>query len=102
MHNVPSLGMSRFSNFPPPPPTPELLTAATFKAPPTEFSPPKHMKDYMRARSRMGERIFGAGLIAEFLIRGLQKDETGKPKLPEKGSVSEEEVNVISKTNILF
>ncbi|KAH8674371.1 Alpha/Beta hydrolase protein [Tricladium varicosporioides] len=98
MHNVPSLGTGRFSN--PPPlqlPTPELLVAATtFEAPPTEITPPKNAEDYMRPRALMGRKVFTESLIVEFLIKGLPRDESGEPKLPEKGSVSKEEINAIS------
>jgi hypothetical protein len=99
MHNVPSLGTGRFSKLPPLPPTPELLAAATtFESPPTEITPPKNAEDYMRPRALMGRKVFTESLIAEFLIKGLLRDESGALKLPEKGSVSEEEIDAISKT----
>lgn len=99
MHDVQSLGMGRFSDFLPSPPTPELLIAVTtFDAPPTEITPPKNVEDYMRPRGRMGMEIFRESRIAEFLIKGLQKGENDELKWPERGSVSEEEINAISKT----
>lgn len=99
MHNVPSLGIGRFSNFPLPLLNPKLLDAATtFGAPPTEINPPKNMEDYMRPRALIGRKVFTESLVAEFLIKGLLRDESGGLKFPEKGSVSEEEINTISKT----
>jgi hypothetical protein len=52
----------------------------------------------MRPRGLMGMKIFRESRITEFLIHSLQKDENDELKLPEKGSVSEEEINAISKT----
>jgi acetyl esterase/lipase len=98
MHNVPSLGTGRFSKLPPLPPTPELLAATTtFESPPTEIAPPKNAEDYMRPRGLIGRKVFTESLIAEFLINGLLRDESGTLKLPEKGSVSEEQIDAISK-----
>jgi hypothetical protein len=88
----------RFSILPPLLPTPELLAAATtFESPPTEIAPPKIAEDYMRPRALMGRKVFTKSLIAEFLIKRLLRDESGALELPEKGSVSEEQIDAISK-----
>jgi hypothetical protein len=98
MHTLPYLGMGRLSKLPLPLSTPEILAAAfDFEKPPTEISIPKHSDDYLRPRGLMGMNIFRRGLIAEFLIRGLERDENGGLKLPDRGSASKEEIDKISK-----
>ena len=49
----------------------------------------------------MALQIFKTETIAEFLLRGLLKTENGELTLPEKGSVSDEEIEEISPLHIL-
>jgi hypothetical protein len=98
IHNVPSLRTGRFSKLLLLPPTLELLTTiTTFESPLTEITPPKNAEDYIRPRGLIGRKVFTESLIAEFLINGLLRDKSGTLKLLEKGSVSKEQINAISK-----
>jgi hypothetical protein len=98
IHNVLSLRTGQFSKLLPLPLTLELLAATTtFESPPTEIAPPKNAEDYIRPKRLMGRKVFTESLIAEFLINSLLRDESGTLKLLEKGSVSEEQIDVISK-----
>lgn len=78
--------------------TPDVLAAGTrYDDPPSEWKIPSGPGDYIKPRSLMGIHIFHRGIIAEFLIRGLSRHEDGTLSLPERGSVSEEEIDEISK-----
>ncbi|XMA20773.1 hypothetical protein WAI453_013564 [Rhynchosporium graminicola] len=102
MHNIPSLKTGLFSKLLPLPLTAELLAAATtFESPPTEIAPPKNAEDCMRPRALIGRKVFIESLIAEFLINSLLRDRSDTLKLPEKGSVSEEQINTISLLQLL-
>jgi hypothetical protein len=91
------MGRGRISKLPLPPSTPDSLAAATdYETPPHNVSVPKTSDDYLRPRGIMGMNIFRRGLIAEFMIKGLLRDDSGL-KLPELGSASNEEIDEISK-----
>jgi acetyl esterase/lipase len=77
--------------------TPELLDEATdYRNPPTEIALPATEKDYRRPRQFISLTFFRDAIVSEFLLRGLVKGEDGTAALPQKGSVSVEEIDDIS------
>lgn len=99
MNGLPSLHSDRLSKLMLPPCTPELLTAGTyFEQPPTEFPVVQKPEDYKRPRTVMVLSIFRKALLREYLLRGLTRTEDGKLKLPERGSITKQEIDEISKT----
>lgn len=79
--------------------TPEFLASATdYTNPPSGFANPLSEGDYKRQRRYLGLRIFREGIVSEVLLRGLVRGEDGKLGLPEKGSVTEQEIYDISKS----
>ncbi len=103
MHTLPYLFRGRLSHLPLPPLTSEVLAVATnFNEPPTDVPVPKHSDDYVKPRGLMSMNIFRTSVIAEFLLKGLQKDDEDRLKLPERGCVSSEEIDEISKLALLF
>lgn len=98
MCQLPYLGLGRLADLVIPPCTPELLQTATqFKHPPTEVSIPRSITDYTRPRGIMAMHIFRQNLIGEVLLRGLIREADGTLRLPEKGSVGNQELDKISK-----
>ncbi len=94
MHNLPYL--ERFSKRSTLPCTPDVLAAATsYDRPPTKQEIVTD-EDYGKPRSVMGMTVFRKGIIAEFLIKGLVRQDDGTLRLPEPGSVRKEEVDAIS------
>ncbi|KAH8811042.1 Alpha/Beta hydrolase protein [Xylogone sp. PMI_703] len=75
---------------------PELLEAVIQKPPPTHIPSPRRLEDFLSPRSVLGLVSFRKGVITEFLLRGLVKGKNGVLKLPEKGSVGENEIKSIS------
>lgn len=97
MNALPSLHSDRLSKLLLPPCTPELLTAGTYyDHPPTEFPVVQKPDDYKRPRTQMVLTIFRKALIREYLLRGLVRGEDGKLRLPERGSITKEEIDEIS------
>jgi hypothetical protein len=99
MHNVLSLGKGQLYNGLP---NVEDLCGAILEVPSTEFSLVEEVADYLRPRSLMILMISIEGLMTECLIKGIQQDETGILKLLQKGSVSKEEINAISKIKMIL
>ncbi|OBT59948.1 hypothetical protein VE03_10333 [Pseudogymnoascus sp. 23342-1-I1] len=103
MHNIPFLNRGRLSTARCPIPncTPVFLASATdYENPPSGFEILQNAEDYERPRRYLGLRIFREGIVSEVLLRGLVKDEDGKLRLPEKGSVTEQEIDDISPYHI--
>ncbi|KAN0102844.1 alpha/beta-hydrolase [Hyaloscypha variabilis] len=97
MNGLPSLHSDRLSKLILPPCTSEFLAAGTyFDQPPTEFPVVQKPEDYKRPRTGMVLTIFRKALIREYLLRGLIRGEDGKLRLPERGSVTKEEIDEIS------
>jgi hypothetical protein len=100
MHNLPYLNRGHLSvaNCPLPDCTAELLASATdYENPPSGFAIPRAAEDYKRPRRYFGLHIFREAVICEVLKRGLVRGEDGKLSLPKKGSLTEQEINDISK-----
>lgn len=100
MHNLPYLNRGRLSvaNCPLPDCTAELLASATnYKTPPSEFKIPRSKEDYEHPRRYLGLHIFREGVVPEVLLKGLVRRGDGKLRLPEKGSVTKQEIDNISK-----
>lgn len=107
MHDLPYLNRGRLSiaNCPIPDCTAELLASATdYENPPSEFTIPQSKEDYERPRRYLGLNMFRKGIVPEFLLRGLVRcgDREGEAglRLPEKGSVTEEAIDDISKSRL--
>jgi len=97
MNGLPSLHSDRLSKLFLPPCTSELLTAGTyFDHQPTEFPVVQKPEDYKRPRTVMVLTIFRKALIREYLLRGLTRGDDGKLRLPERGSITKDEIDAIS------
>jgi hypothetical protein len=97
MYALPSLHSDRFARLILPSCTSEVLAAGTsYDQPPTEFSVPQRTDDYRRPRTVMFLTILRKAMLREYLLRGLIRGEDGKLRLPERGSVSKEEIDEIS------
>ena len=97
MNALPSLHSDRLSKLILPPCTSELLTAGTYyDSPPTEFPVVQKTEDYKRPRTVMVLNIFRKALLREYLLRGLVRGEDGKLRLPERGSITKDEIDEIS------
>ncbi|KFY67205.1 hypothetical protein V496_01684 [Pseudogymnoascus sp. VKM F-4515 (FW-2607)] len=99
MHDIPFLNRGRLSiaECLIPNCTPDFLASATdYENPPSGFEIPRNAEDYERPRRHLGLRIFREDVVSEVLLGGLVKGEDGKLRLPEKGSVTEQEIDDIS------
>lgn len=79
--------------------SPELLKASIQPSPSTNVPSPKSLEDTLSPRVIMPMILFRKGVIAEFLLRGIID---GGTKLPEKGSVAEEEIKSISESTLFL
>jgi hypothetical protein len=98
MNGLPSLHSDRLSKLLLPPCTPELLNAGTYyDHPPTEFPVVQKPEDYKRPRTVMILTVFRKALLREYLLRGLVRSDDGKLRLPERGLVTKDEIDEISR-----
>ena len=103
MNALPSLHSDRLSKLILPACTSEFLAAATyFDQPPTEFPVVQKPEDYKRPRTGMVLTLFRKALIREYLLRGLVRGEDGKLRLPERGSITKDEIDEISMSPLLL
>jgi hypothetical protein len=103
MHNLPYLNRGRLSiaNCPIPPCTADLLASATdYENPPSRFAIPQRKEDYERPRRYLGLHIFREEIVSDVLLGGLVRCEDGELRLPEKGSVTKEVIDDISKSRL--
>jgi hypothetical protein len=70
-----------------------LLNTISHSHPPTEYPPPDK---FLEPRHLLPKFLFTRGCLPEFLLNGLGNDLYNNPVFPQRGSVSEEEINVIS------
>lgn len=77
--------------------TPEWLAAGTdYANPPTEIKLALTEQDLQRPRHSISSTFFRESIVTEFLLRGLIRGSNGNLYLPERGSVSREEIDDIS------
>jgi hypothetical protein len=103
MNMLPSLSSDRLSKLNLPPCTSELLAAETYyDHPPTEFPVVQKPEDYKRPRTVMILTVFREALLREYLLRGLTRSGDDKLRLPERGSITKEEIDEISTSPLPF
>jgi acetyl esterase/lipase len=102
MLHLPFISRGAPFEFPLPPVTPEMLALSTdFTKPPTGTPAPIAPADFMKPRGLMELQIFKTETITEFLLRELLKTENRELSLPEKGSVSDGQIEEISPLHIV-
>lgn len=72
-------------------PSPEFMASAMFPSPVANTTPVVGLEGFLHPRNLLGLAIFVKEIIPEFLVRGIVDG-----RLPEKGSVPEEEIEKIS------
>ncbi len=96
-HSVPHLRRGRISRIAVQRLTPELLAEATdYHHPPTEIEIAITEADLQKPRHQISVNFFRSGLVTEFLLRGLVRDQSGKLRFPERGCVTKGEIDEIS------
>lgn len=80
--------------------SPELIEGAIRNPPPTQIPTPTSAEDFLSPRSFLGILLFKKNIVSEFLLRGFIEGKDGVKRLPEKGSVPEDEIKAISKCTI--
>lgn len=102
MNRVPYLQRGRLSEYDAPSCTPEILAMATdFERPPTDTGCFPVPLGFSNPRSIISLTMFREGTTAEFLLKGLTRGEDGTLRMPEKGCVTKEEIDKISKCQAL-
>ncbi|KUJ11618.1 alpha/beta-hydrolase [Mollisia scopiformis] len=97
MRRVPYLRRGRLSQCDAPSCTPEVLAAATnYGKPPTDMGCSNIPLGFSTPRSQINLMMFREGLSAEVLLKGLIRGEDGALRMPDKGSVTSEEIDEIS------
>ena len=103
LHSVQYQQQGRFSKRCSLPCTTETLAAATnYAQPPTEKKISQTAQDKYAPRNIMARHLFERGIVAEFLVKGLVRGTDGSLAFAEKGSVSKEEIDDISKSKQSF